>query len=67
MKPYEVDTLNAHPEEERDSIRILIDDLLARYGDTLVTYIKMKREARSADRSTGVLWPVYQCPTLVKK
>ena len=64
----DVDVLGYFPREERDPIRIMIDNLLDQYGETLITYIKMKQAERSdadTDRAAiaarGVLWPKWTC------
>lgn len=69
MKDFEIDTIGVHPPSEpRDYEIALIEDLLRRYGDSLIEYVLLKRRERKLREAAAVqLWPRFECPTLEAK
>ena len=68
VAPYNIDVLGFHPPAEPTDFELaLIDDLLQKYGDSLRTFVLLKRDARlskESKASKGVLWPRYTCSSL---
>ena len=66
-KSYMIDILGFHPPQEPTDAEIaIVEDLLQKYGDSLRTFILMKREERAAsenDSKKCVLWAKFKCVT----